>query len=761
METRMYRLSRVTGLEGEALAKLGDEFRGMAASMAGVPLDKVFRVAEMGAKLGIGASGLRLFTRDMSMLGAVLDEQDIPIEDLVTGVAKLVTIFHRGSHEAINFAATLNKLDLMSAATGRDILDVSTRMAGQAAIFGMKPHQTMALAAALVQAGVPRETAATSTGQLFMRMAGKKEPMFAQLAGMDPKAFSKLQLKDPLEALKALARGIQGLNPQQASQALENLSLDGERVRSVLFGLAQTLDVLDKYTEAAAAEWTGLGSLLRSFGEVGATTAAQLSLLWNNVQLTAAALGKSLLPVVRGFADGMRTILEDVREYLRANATYFESWGRSLAETMGHLGLLWREFPALIELGMLKGIVAWNRLVEVLRRSAVSLGGFLMDYFGKVATYLGAVLENKLKDVAEPLVGGLRPLLGAKVVNQMAADMGLGKRRDLRFLDMKPDLDFFRAGGKGGIPAGGMFAGLGEEAMLDPDQRKRLAEATERLARAERDLAAARKGQAVAEQAKDAVERAAAERAAAQAAHGRARDLANRAFANLRPVGPMTARQRAQAAADFRRRLNRQIRGRPARPRPAKGGPAARKRRDDVAARARAMADALAPKKVDPAAKARADAMIEAEKKRVELAERARKAQQAAEDAANARQQPDRDQGRVGVQRQLREFEEDPKVKAAREAQDAAMKRRREKLGLPALPRDADLLGPFKPPGDAEIRKALEGKQADARASEALGEKVAALGEKMDALKDALADVKRTGIDLRPGKTMWDNLNPA
>jgi TP901 family phage tail tape measure protein len=428
-ESQMARLQRSTGLEGAELSQLGREFNRFASQTAGVKLGDIFSIGTMAARLGVQGPSLGMFTRDVAKFSAILE--DIPAEEATSRIAALVTVFGRGHHEAIRFAAAVNKLDLESTATARDILDVTSRFSGIASILRMAPHQALALATALRQVRVPVETAGTATGQILSRMASRRDQRaFANIAGMPRQSFDQLLGRDPLKALVAVAQGLSRIEklrgPTEAVRTLDQLHLDGQRVRITLLSLVKALPILDRYLVESAKEWSGLTTLMESFGIRARTADAQIIRMENNIALTARAIGESMLPAIKSLANGISDLMIDIREWVEKNKDIFDSWGIRMARVMSYVGLLWRKFPTVMKLVGLEirekleqlaviGLRFGGQLWENIK---VGAENFLVDVdesMKKHATYWGDLIDEGIRNGllnAAGAIPGLGALLG-------------------------------------------------------------------------------------------------------------------------------------------------------------------------------------------------------------------------------------------------------------------------------------------------------------------------------------------------------------
>jgi TP901 family phage tail tape measure protein len=695
LESMMVRLGRATGLEGDKLKGLGDQFKTMAGSMPGTDLGKIFGIGTFAAKLGIEGPALAMFTRDVAKMSVVME--DIPIDELTTKMARLLNLFKRSPSDVLGLGSALNALDISSTASARDILDMTTRMGGMAATMKMTLPQTMALATAMREAGIEVGTGSTAMQQLIGRFAGKDSARFAKIAGMDRGKFGGLVDTAPMKALEAFFASLQKMSPRDAVKALESVNFVGARTRGTFLQLTQTFDRLAKFEAEANKEFATGGSILKSYGLVSATTDAQLSLLWNNLKLVAIELGDGLLPIIKGASRGFADLAKDVKASLEANKGTIMAWGERVGKALDLVGLAWREFPLFVKLGIGHATQAWEQFSHI----ATKLGGQFADNFKVGTSNLFKFFENLFDSIGSMLdafFSQLGPNITAHLHNvARAIAVGIKDSPIQKFMEIvggpaaglniaaaaatapmpvpgfKMPAGLFGAGalgaGMGGLPGfnmGDMVAGMPNRGAELANIEGKIADARERQVRAGRALIAA-------QDAADARARAAARLNMAAAAAGRiqafggGRGAANaqqrfnaqRAQANLMFGGPAAmmaaARRRAREKA-FQARKNL-----PPPVFPRKFDPKVEAMRKAEAARAKARQDAAV-------ARGRAFAQPAAAAERRRKAALARGA--AADAAANARMKAAR--GRAGLVDEADKG--DAMAKAVGEAVGAAIK---------------------------------------------------------------------------------------
>jgi TP901 family phage tail tape measure protein len=412
MESSMTRLQRITGLEGHSLEYLKRQLKDMAGSMAGTSVEDIFSIATMGAKLGIEGGNLRLFTGDMAKFSVVLE--DMPLAEATTQIARLLAVFNRGPEDAARFGSALVKLDNVSTASAREILDITQRLSGQMSFLGEAPQKVMALATALRESGIPIETSGTAISQILVRMASSRDSgQYAKLAGMNVKDFQKLLTTSPVAALQKSIGGLSKLDKIGAEQYLDKLHLDGQRVRGTMLQLMQVMPKLGTFIRASESDWNSLSAIQAGYNLESKTTVNQLKLAWSNIKLMGAEIGEGFLPAVRGLATGLGTMSSNIREFFERNKGAIESFSIRVRGVFMQMGTIMKTG------GLFKDYIyetlteKWEQGIYIAKRAFMGLAAFLEDLFKKVTRNIGVNLKNAILD----MVPGFAPLLEKMGVN--------------------------------------------------------------------------------------------------------------------------------------------------------------------------------------------------------------------------------------------------------------------------------------------------------------------------------------------------------
>lgn len=362
LESQFSKVRKTTGLTGDELTKFRAKVEGIAQSMSGVKLEDLLDISVMGGRLGIASDKIERYTRDIAMVAIALD--DIPAEEAATSIGRILNVFNLGTDSAIRFASALNKLDDTSTATGRDILDISRRLSGPAAVLGMSPQKVLALSAALKDAGVNNEVAGTAMSQVFAHLA-VDSAKFAAVAGIAGPAFKRMVSRDPLVALQAFLAGLKRLRGEAQYEVLAGLGLKGARVQTALLQLSRVTDKLNGYVHTANKEWDSLASVMREVDIQGQTTKAQLLRMWNAVTILSAKIGEAALPLVKALANSFTDLAIGAQAFWEANKADIAQRLAPAVKWAERLSVLFKEWPRFTRLAWLELTEKFEQLAEV------------------------------------------------------------------------------------------------------------------------------------------------------------------------------------------------------------------------------------------------------------------------------------------------------------------------------------------------------------------------------------------------------------
>jgi TP901 family phage tail tape measure protein len=472
LESAYANLRKTTGLAGPDFDRLKTELETLATTQAGVRLSDILDIATMAGRLGIAGDDIAGFTKDVAYMRIAMS--DIPAEDLTRDIARIQNVLKFGTASTLSFGSALNKLDDTTTATGAEILDVTQRLSGSFVLFrrggAVAAQESLALAAAIKDAGISSEVAGTAFKGIFALMA-KDAGAFAAVAGTSVETFATAVERNPLEALQLLMTAMKGMSFSEASRALDAVGIDGRNATGALLQLAQVSDRIPAYIATANSEWDSHASILREVEERGKTTDAALDLLGNHATLMARDIGAVLTPALTQLAGLFNIVSTDIRAGLKDQQSTVTAWQAGLATSIETIGLVYRS------------------LGDIVERTGVLIAGRVFQIGDTFAT-LGSMILTSIQDALRLAWGVFQSWatnIGA-VIDEVAAYFTSG------FTD-KIDLDF---AGMAERMAAAVAAGMPARTVAMPGMREdfvnQLAVIDERMAASEQrrlDLAAA------------------------------------------------------------------------------------------------------------------------------------------------------------------------------------------------------------------------------------------------------------------------------
>ncbi len=387
------------------------------------------KIATMGGQLGIGgdgnSSGLISFVREIATAVTALD---VPAEEAVTAIGKLINIFNVPSTKYRNLVSALNEVSNKSNATASELFDVTRRIGDLGGSVDIP--QAAALSASMIDLGLTAETAGTTVTKIFADMKSKAAEFSNFIGGtMTPQKWVELLQGNGLKALDLYLDKLNAIPPAAAAAAkidltgggrifeavtklqqqrqraavLENraikettaleanrASMSAEQIGSaeesikLLEKQAVQVNVVTRLLDAANKSYESGDSAIKEQQTVLAGLSAQWTVFLNNVKKVAMGLGDvALLPLtdmLRAMSQATREVdvgaqlgdgFRDVIEVVRTATEYLSYFTKGIKDVS--TGVDW---------GAALRIAALLSAIQVLRTLsgvAASLGTRLVD----------------------------------------------------------------------------------------------------------------------------------------------------------------------------------------------------------------------------------------------------------------------------------------------------------------------------------------------------------------------------------------------
>lgn len=321
--------------------EMRDEIFKMGREM-GIPNEQLAELMAFSAKMGVPRKHLVAFTKDVAKMGEAFEM--LP-EEIGTSMGQLANLFKIPYQQISDLGDVINYLDDKSLASGRDIIGVMLRAAGQAKAVNMTEKQLAALSSTFLNLGKSEEVAGTAINGMLSKLAAAQQ---------QPKAFQRALKKLGLtskDVTKGMARDAQGTILKVLERINKLKPEERVGVTIDLFGLEYGDDVatlaagIEEYRKQIALvnDEKAKGSMSREFEARNQTSYAQLEKLKNSAKEMSANVGDIVLPTLNQIfeagAKATQKIAELAKEYPNATKVIVAATAGLVTARLGWLAL--------------------------------------------------------------------------------------------------------------------------------------------------------------------------------------------------------------------------------------------------------------------------------------------------------------------------------------------------------------------------------------------------------------------------------------
>lgn len=323
--------SSFTGIEKTVDGTIG-QLMDLEATMRGMSLDipvnvnDLNRLGESAGQLGVELKSIPKFVRVMADLNVATN---ITGEEGAADMARFANIMEMSQDNFDRMGSAITALGNDSAATEREILRMSMRLAGAGKQIGLTEAEVLGLATALSSVGLETEMGGSAFSRVLADMSkaanqgGASLELFARIAGRSAQDFAKFFHEDASGALVEFVEGLDraGDSGVNLFGVLSQLSLDEIRVRDALLRTAGAGGLLRKELDLGNKAWKDNTALTKEAERRYKTFASQMTLLKNAFNDVMITLGDDLIPVIRSFLEGLGVttfVVADLKNKLAA-----------------------------------------------------------------------------------------------------------------------------------------------------------------------------------------------------------------------------------------------------------------------------------------------------------------------------------------------------------------------------------------------------------------------------------------------------------
>jgi TP901 family phage tail tape measure protein len=292
-------IRRVTGMTADEVDRLDNGLQNIQSRTATKDLRDIAIIA---GKLGVAKDDIVGFTEATDKLNVALGGELGAIDQMTEKMGKIINAY-KGAGEIseeniLKIGNGIVELANSGVATGNYLIDFTRRLAGIAGTAELGLGDVMGLAAGFEEMGQNVEVSATAVTNILTKI-GSDTAKFAKFAGMSAKDFADLINDKPIEALLALAKGLQN-NKQgfaDIAEAFADSEIGANRVVAVMGVLGKNTDFFRQKMAEGTAGVEHSGTILDAFALKNETLAAKIG-----------NLGKMFKAFLQ--SDGLNKVLE-------------------------------------------------------------------------------------------------------------------------------------------------------------------------------------------------------------------------------------------------------------------------------------------------------------------------------------------------------------------------------------------------------------------------------------------------------------------
>ena len=316
-ETAFTNVQRVTDLTDKQTVALRQSLKDLATQIP-LSFQDLSGITTLGAQLGISEDRLVGFTETVSKFSSVANVSN---EETAKSFGALSELLNFSSADFEKFGSAVAYAGKEAVATESEILSVATQIGGVAGAAGFSAESVVGLSTALASLRIPAEQsrgAMTRFLQETNRAVAENGPqlqMFAQVIGMSTEEAANLAKTDMSGFFNRFVQGLQGMDPQNLTLALDALGLADQRVTNTLTRLASNFNVVEQSQANASKGFQDGTFLSEAFGQKADDLASKIQFLQNALANLGDTIGSQLSPYVGQIVDFLALAINSFADF--------------------------------------------------------------------------------------------------------------------------------------------------------------------------------------------------------------------------------------------------------------------------------------------------------------------------------------------------------------------------------------------------------------------------------------------------------------
>lgn len=295
---------------GEDILKLSTELP-MAA-------DGIAAIVAAGGQAGIARADLKAFATDAVKMGIAFDQT---AEESGQMMAQWRTAFKLTQSEVVTLSDKVNYLGNTGSANAAKISEIVTRIGPLGSVAGLASGEIAAMGATIAGMGVESEIASTGIKNFMLSLTsgtgkGLKGKVLKAIK-IDPKQLAADMQKDSKTAILKVLDSVAKLPKAKQAAALE--ALFGRESLGAIAPLLTNMGLLRENFNKVADAQVYAGSMQKEYESRAATTANEVQLLKNQLEIASITLGDMFLPYITEGTKELKPLLEQFRQWVKAN----------------------------------------------------------------------------------------------------------------------------------------------------------------------------------------------------------------------------------------------------------------------------------------------------------------------------------------------------------------------------------------------------------------------------------------------------------